>query len=191
MRFKFCGDADCPDWVLASINNLSKLSSVKLKQLTNVVAKGFGAPTLMMGNAEKLFSDSKLDPTISLKACIACIQYILYSTVRYNCDHNALNSELQQLGLPREHSTAIKKVIDDQAQEIHAILKSSSLKINPLQDVSLSIDDETNCAKMQLTINGNTRNVIMTPHTVDVLLDNLKRVQQTMVELNTAPNPLS
>lgn len=81
-----------------------------------------------MGNAEKLFSDSKLDPTISLKACIACIQYILYSTVRYNCDHNALNSELQQLGLPREHSTAIKKVIDDQAQEIHAILKSSSLK---------------------------------------------------------------
>ncbi len=27
MRFRFCGDLDCPDWVLAEISTLSKLVS--------------------------------------------------------------------------------------------------------------------------------------------------------------------
>lgn len=27
MRFRFCGDLDCPDWVLAEINTLSKMVS--------------------------------------------------------------------------------------------------------------------------------------------------------------------
>lgn len=39
-KFRFCGDGDCPDWVLAEIySSLSVLSSVKLKILTQMVAK--------------------------------------------------------------------------------------------------------------------------------------------------------
>lgn len=39
-KFRFCGDGDCPDWVLAEIHsNLSMLSSIKLKLLTLMVAK--------------------------------------------------------------------------------------------------------------------------------------------------------
>lgn len=39
-KFRFCGDGDCPDWVLAEIHSsLSVLSSVKLKILTQMVAK--------------------------------------------------------------------------------------------------------------------------------------------------------
>ena len=33
MRFRFCGDLDCPDWVLSEIATLSKLSSVRIKVL--------------------------------------------------------------------------------------------------------------------------------------------------------------
>ena len=37
-KFRFCGDGDCPDWVLAEIHStLSTFSSVKLKILTQIV----------------------------------------------------------------------------------------------------------------------------------------------------------
>lgn len=68
------------------------------------------------------------DVNIDLKACIACITHIIKSAVRFNCDSNALHSELQQLGLPREHSTSIKRVTDDQSADIAAKLRDTSLK---------------------------------------------------------------
>lgn len=39
MRFRFCGDLDCPDWVLAEINTLSKMV-VKFcaKRFTSLIA---------------------------------------------------------------------------------------------------------------------------------------------------------
>eukprot|EP01033_Poteriospumella_lacustris_P002347 gene2347-1712_t len=37
MRFRFCGDLDCPDWVLAEINTLSKMSSVRLRILVSQI----------------------------------------------------------------------------------------------------------------------------------------------------------
>uniref|UniRef100_A0A8D2GIF5 COMM domain containing 4 n=1 Tax=Theropithecus gelada TaxID=9565 RepID=A0A8D2GIF5_THEGE len=38
-RFRFCGDLDCPDWVLAEISTLAKMSSVKLQLLCSQVLK--------------------------------------------------------------------------------------------------------------------------------------------------------
>uniref|UniRef100_A0A8C4YDV5 COMM domain containing 4 n=1 Tax=Gopherus evgoodei TaxID=1825980 RepID=A0A8C4YDV5_9SAUR len=38
-RFRFCGDLDCPDWVLAEISTLAKISSVKLKLICGQVLK--------------------------------------------------------------------------------------------------------------------------------------------------------
>ncbi|KAJ8914594.1 hypothetical protein NQ315_017299 [Exocentrus adspersus] len=73
MRFRFCGDADCPDWVLVEINTLSKLSSIKLKLLTQIVAQGIISAPVDMDKAEKLFAESKLEAGIDLKACMACL----------------------------------------------------------------------------------------------------------------------
>lgn len=39
-KFRFCGDGDCPDWVLAEIiSTLSNLSVDNLEQLAQIVAK--------------------------------------------------------------------------------------------------------------------------------------------------------
>lgn len=68
------------------------------------------------------------DLDVDLKACIACLSYIITSTVRFDCDHSALYSELQQLGLPPEHSTSIKRVVDDVRTDLSQKLKNLSLK---------------------------------------------------------------
>ncbi|KRT78195.1 hypothetical protein AMK59_6797, partial [Oryctes borbonicus] len=163
MRFRFCGDADCPDWVLVEINTLSSLSSVKLKLLAQVVANGIVNPPIDISKAEKLFADSKLDLDIDLKACMACLSFIITSTVRYNCDRNMLHSELQQLGLPREHSTSIKRVTDDNYTEIATKLGASSLKVNPLEKYSIKHNKDSNCFEISLTIGSKqTTNVLMT-----------------------------
>uniref|UniRef100_A0A671NER2 COMM domain-containing protein n=1 Tax=Sinocyclocheilus anshuiensis TaxID=1608454 RepID=A0A671NER2_9TELE len=37
--FRFCGDLDCPDWVLAEMSTLARMSSVKMKLLCVQVIK--------------------------------------------------------------------------------------------------------------------------------------------------------
>lgn len=183
MKFRFCGDADCPDWVLVEINTLSKLSSVKLKLLSQVVAQGITNPPIDIQKAEKLFVDSKLDSDIDLRACIACISYILTVSTRFNVNSNVLQSELQQLGLPREHSTSLKRVLDDQILNLTEKFKNSSLQINVLKEVTCETDFQTKCAIVQFLIEDKKSKVLMTPNMIDLLLDDLKNVKKTMTEL--------
>ncbi|XP_060516089.1 COMM domain-containing protein 4 [Cylas formicarius] len=184
MRFRFCGDADCPDWVLAEINTLSRLSSVKLKLLGQMAVKGIVHPPFDVEKLNKLFIDSKLDSDIDLKACIACLTYIISSATRFNCDSSALQSELQQLGLPREHSTSIKRVFEDQNANLAETFKTQSLKVNALEQFAANADMDLNCVKVDLTNAGNTRTIALAPGTVDALLADLKSVRKTMADLN-------
>jgi len=39
MKFRFCGDQDCPDWFLTQMGTLSRLSSVKAKLLAQHVSR--------------------------------------------------------------------------------------------------------------------------------------------------------
>uniref|UniRef100_A0A2K5JVE9 COMM domain-containing protein n=1 Tax=Colobus angolensis palliatus TaxID=336983 RepID=A0A2K5JVE9_COLAP len=55
--FRFCGDLDCPKWVLAEIGTLAKMSSVKLQLLCSQVVK---SPLGEQGN------DVSTRPTVSM-----------------------------------------------------------------------------------------------------------------------------
>ncbi|KAK5638187.1 hypothetical protein RI129_012482 [Pyrocoelia pectoralis] len=187
MRFRFCGNGDCPDWVLAEINTLSRLSSVKLKLLGQIVAQGLIEPPLDMAKADKIFAESKLDSDINLKACIACFSYIITSTARYNCDHGMLFAELQQLGLPREHSLSFKKVVDEYGGALVNKLKDSSLTVNKLQGSSVEVDREAKLANLRILVNDEEHSLVLSPWTVGVLLENLKQVRSTMNELVNSP----
>lgn len=70
----------------------------------------------------------ELDTNIDLKACIACLTFIITSATRFGCDQSALHSELQQLGLPREHSTSIKRVVDENANDLAVKFRAASLR---------------------------------------------------------------
>ncbi|EFA11486.2 COMM domain-containing protein 4 [Tribolium castaneum] len=183
MKFRFCGEADCPDWLLAEIYTLSRLSSIKLKLLAQIVVQGIIKPPVDINKAEQLFSDSKLDVDIDLKACVACLSFIITSAVRFNCNSSALHSELQQLGLPREHSTSVKRVVDEHSEELTSHFKKQSLRVNQLDNITAEVDNTTNCVSLELVINGDSHKVTMVPFTANVLLENLKKVRETMVQL--------
>lgn len=59
---------------------------------------------------------------------VAALELIFTSSARYGVSAADLSSELQQLGLPREHSTAVARLHTDHCPQITAVLASQSLR---------------------------------------------------------------
>jgi len=77
MRFDFCGSVDCPEWVLAEIALLSKVSAIKLKlMLSQIQKKILQSSAYEPEKLQKLFRDQKFEAEES-KVCMALIEFIL------------------------------------------------------------------------------------------------------------------
>ncbi|KAK6635512.1 hypothetical protein RUM44_000764 [Polyplax serrata] len=189
MRFRFCGDLDCPDWVLAEINTLSKMSSIKVKMLCQVVAKYLTGDKFDEEKATKLVSDAKLDEG-DMKGCVAALTQIFMSATRYGVEEDVLNNELQQLGLPKEHATALGKVYNENLTLITEILAKRSLRTSILEDVSCAVADIRK-QKIELTIKVNDKIedvmkneiISMSPEQLELLLTDLKLAREQMKSL--------
>lgn len=139
MKFRFCGELDCPDWVLAEISTLSKITSVKMRLLCSQVIKDLLGDCIDYGKVEKLTSDAKYDLS-DVKASIAALSYILSSAAKYRVDGDSLSNELQQLGLPKEHSVALCKTYADNLIKLQDAFLQRSLKLNKLTELQWRVD---------------------------------------------------
>lgn len=139
MKFKFCGDLDCPDWVLAEITNLSKMSSVKMKLLVTQVIKCLLEGELNYEKVHKLTADAKFELS-DIKGSIATSHFILCNAAKHNVESEALCNELQQLGLPKEHATGLCRAYHDSADRLRQVLQDTSLRISKLQSCDWRAD---------------------------------------------------
>ncbi|XP_012283145.1 COMM domain-containing protein 4 [Orussus abietinus] len=189
MRFRFLGDSDCPDWLLAEINTLSRMTSIKLKNLGQLVAKFLTEGELDESKVNKIAQDAKLEPNDS-KAVIATLEFILTSSARYGVSTADLSSELQQLGLPREHSAAIARLHTDNSSQIAAVLKGQSLRISGLSSIEVAPSDNA-CpfSKVSLKLKkvdgkeDDTTTIHIMKDDVSALLAELKRARALMEDL--------
>jgi len=139
MRFRFCGDLDCPDWLLAEINILSKITSVKMKLLAVQVLKDLLGGDLDYEKVHKLTSDAKFESG-DIKASIAALTFILSSGAKYDVDSETLANELQQLGLPKEHTTSLCKSYSDAQVKLQEHFRRTSLRVSHLDSVQWRVD---------------------------------------------------
>ncbi|XP_001200580.3 COMM domain-containing protein 4 [Strongylocentrotus purpuratus] len=139
MRFRFCGDLDCPDWVLAEISILSKITSVKMKLLCGQVIKDLLGDNIDFEKVYKLTADAKYESS-DVKASIAALSFILSSAAKYNVDGESLSNELQQLGLPKEHSTALSRSYGDKREKMQESFRSRSLRLSKFDSVDWRVD---------------------------------------------------
>lgn len=139
MRFRFCGDLDCPDWVLAEISTLAKLSSVKMKLLCAQVLKDLLGEGIDYDKVTKLTADAKFESG-DVKATVAVLSFIFSSAAKHDVDSESLSSELQQLGLPKEHTTGLCKSYEDKHYALQGKLRETSLRLGRLESVSWRID---------------------------------------------------
>lgn len=59
---------------------------------------------------------------------IAALCFILTSAAKYDTSSTSLCSELQQLGLPKEHASALSKVYSDKVFDLKTALRDQSLR---------------------------------------------------------------
>lgn len=198
MRFRFCGDLDCPDWVLAEISTLAKLSSIKMKLLCAQVLKDLLGEGIDYDKVTKLTGDAKFESG-DIKASIAVLSFIFSSAAKYDVDSESLSSELQQLGLPKEHTTGLCKSYEDKHSALQERLKELSLRLGRLEAVSWRVDytlssselREINepCVQLKLQVQGaesgvsETTAVTVSADKFRVLLCELKQAQNLMNSL--------
>ncbi|KAG7521657.1 hypothetical protein JOB18_003813 [Solea senegalensis] len=208
MRFRFCGDLDCPDWVLAEISTLAKISSVKMKLLCAQVLKDLLGEGIDYDKVAKLTADAKFESG-DIKASVAVLSFILSSAAKHDVDSESLSSELQQLGLPKagvegknvqfdleEHTTGLCKSYEDKHSALQDKLRETSLRLGQLEDVSWRVDytlssselREVNepAIQLKLQLNGaesgasETKVVSVSAEKFRVLLAELKQGQTMM-----------
>ncbi|KAJ9592499.1 hypothetical protein L9F63_015816 [Diploptera punctata] len=195
MRFRFCGDLDCPDWILAEINTLTRMTSVKMKLVCQQVVKSLLGESMDCEKITKLTADAKFESG-EVKACVAALLFILSTSARHGVDGDTLNNELQQLGLPREHATALCRVYSDNANVISNTLRSQSLRLSRLKDVqwrmdTVLMDGNTMVPELRLGLqtvepsSGSVQNVQLNVDAsqLHILLADLKRAASIMEPL--------
>ncbi|XP_077794785.1 COMM domain-containing protein 4-like [Macaca mulatta] len=106
-RFRFCGDLDRRDWVLAEISHLSPWYE----------------------NILKLKADAKFEYG-NVKATVAVLSFILSSAAKHSVDGGWLSSELQQLGLPKKHVASLCHSYEEKQSPLQKHLGSATYAVS-------------------------------------------------------------
>uniref|UniRef100_A0A8C7SU00 COMM domain-containing protein n=1 Tax=Oncorhynchus mykiss TaxID=8022 RepID=A0A8C7SU00_ONCMY len=96
----------------------------------------------------KLTADAKFENG-DIKASVAVLTFILSSAAKHDVDSESLSSELQQLGLPKEHTTGLCKSYEDKHILLQEKLRESSLRLGRLDVVSWRVDYTLSSSELQ------------------------------------------
>ena len=133
MKFKFCGNVDCPDWLITEIVYLSKITTVKLRILGNLICKYImkEGDTIKI---KKILEEMNLTSE-EITIVISSLCFIIKSSAKFNVDDMVLSQELQQLGLPQDTADAISKVYKKNKDILRGYLKEDIFSFNRVSDV--------------------------------------------------------
>lgn len=133
MRFQFAGGADVPDWLLSQTFVVAKVSAVKIKLLAKLVLTQARGQPADEEKLAKLLGD-KLEAH-ERKGIVAALHFILTSSARYDVAEDALALELQQLGLPKEHTEALCAALRDGRAALQEHFADVSLRMPRLESL--------------------------------------------------------
>lgn len=164
MKFRFCGDLDCPDWVLAEINTLSKMSSVRIKIVVVQILSYCLESTFNYEKVLKLAADNA-DGISDIKGAIAAVHFMLTNAAKNDLDERSLVQEIQQLGLPKENSDAVARQYREYKEALQKKFFDDSYRVSKLISTDWRVDHiigasspstsvDSNYGEKQIAVNG-------------------------------------
>lgn len=112
---------------------------MKLRLLCGQVLKELLGHGLDYEKTLKLTADAKFESS-DVKATVAVLSFILASAAKHSVDGESLSSELQQLGLPKEHAAGLCRCYEEQRSPLQEHLRAGSLRVNRLAGVRWRVD---------------------------------------------------
>eukprot|EP00850_Spirogloea_muscicola_P018429 SM000168S02628 [mRNA] locus=s168:236778:237866:+ [translate_table: standard] len=127
MRFATLGGQDAPDWLLACLVDLSRLSPAQSAELVQAALHGLLGQPLADGQLTRLADETALGAN-RVKAGLAALHHLLNSAAKYQVDTKTLSCELQQLGLPEGRERAPEALLH---KKLSLAVRKAVIDINP------------------------------------------------------------
>jgi hypothetical protein len=198
MKFRFAGNLDVPDWLLAEIAVLAPLSTNTCNILCNVVVQQIKTSTLNYKEIEQLTTTEQLK-SCDVKGVVAALNYILRNACKYGVDPHDLETEVQQLGLTKDAATKVTQHYVTSKESLVTVLQSNTLAMSDPNAIEWRVDcvlgssaEQTNqsvCVQMRLSQQRNNEHKTSTSFEVDsdlfkLLHEELKNARKQMMSLN-------
>lgn len=139
MKFKFCGNIDCPEWLIAEITFLTKISTIKLRIICNNMVNCIISNGKNLNDIKKSIEDLKFSEDEAV-IIISVLEFILKTSTKFEVDDFVLNQELQQLGLPNENADSISKVYKNTRENLKKKLKEDIFGFSKVISVDYKIN---------------------------------------------------
>lgn len=187
MKFSLCGGLDAPDWILSEILTLSNLTSLQVQRLGELAVQRIQNSSFDREEILKLPKDLSLDLK-DVKAALAGVHFIIESASKYNVDEKTLFRELQQWGLPKEHSEALCLPYQKNKILLQKKMKNSSLKVPSIAVKGWQVQiSKEEIVRLHLTFEGgsdsNSEKIELSGDKFRVLLRELKSAKALMDKL--------
>mmetsp|Transcript_36174 Transcript_36174/g.71126 ORF Transcript_36174/g.71126 Transcript_36174/m.71126 type:complete len:204 (+) Transcript_36174:68-679(+) len=142
MKFRFCGDQDCPDWILAEVSVMSKMSSVRMMLISRLIRNNLLGEEINYEKLNKLTTGPRLNfDAADIKAMIAALRFIIRSAAKYDVNADeVLLMELQQLGLPMDICKVVCKCYSGCRLELRETLQKQTLHMPRVEKVDWRVD---------------------------------------------------
>lgn len=162
-----------------------------MKLLVMQVIKAILGDEIDMKKVDKITSDAKYESG-DVKASVAGIRYIISSAAKHNVDEGTLSSELQQLGLPKEHTVALCKTYEGKLPNLkEQFRKESFRKSGHLKQVTWKVNkmqssgENDNCITLEMNMQSalgmpQDKTFRISPNKLRVLLHELRTAQGLM-----------
>lgn len=138
MKFAFCGNLDCPEWVLSEVAILNRMSAIKLKLILGQLGKKMTGQQFDQDRLTKLCRDQNFDQE-ETKVVLALIEFFLAQATRYCITDKIFSKDLLQMGVTIENANGIVKAFTENQEGIAHQLKLNSLRVSQIVAMDYSV----------------------------------------------------
>ncbi|CAJ0930168.1 unnamed protein product, partial [Mesorhabditis belari] len=184
MRFRFLNGMDCPEWLLAEMAEFSHLSALKFKTLCVIASNSIIEGRTQMNEAE---CSKYVTETFSRDEAIRlffAIRLVMEKASKAECVGEDLEKELQQLGVPFEHSKQISQIYTTSRDQMREKLLSTIRK-EPSLFVDRVIEEKDTVHLEAIATNGQKLRTNLSKNLYSHLLNELDAAQKRLEHLES------